>query len=141
MPRELKVYGWRSFRMECPPAPNGSRQTREIIAAHSVAEVCRLTGVRRSEVSETGNEEEVRVAMKDPGVVFWRPLDGERDYEFVRAGLPAKKLLPASVSGLARAACLGHDGTDVPDCRQCRRIEIAIRRALLARDRRMLELE
>lgn len=75
--RRLRVYGTTSFRSACPPAPNGSRQTREIIAAHSKVEAKRLAGWRigLSEIGETGNEEEVALATGEPGTVFWSPLD------------------------------------------------------------------
>ena len=77
--RELRVYGARSERRECPPAPNGNRQTREVIAAHSRTEAKRLAGwdIAVSEVCETGNAEELALAMAAPGVLFWTPL-GER---------------------------------------------------------------
>lgn len=79
MARELKVYGWIGWRNEAKLAPNGSHQTREIVAAHSVAEVLRIAGITRSEYgysgSETGNDEELAVALAEPGVVFWAALD------------------------------------------------------------------
>lgn len=72
----LKVYGWRDFRRECPPAPNGSRQTREIMAARSKAEVKRMfPRVPMSEITETGNKLEVTTALAKPGAVFWRSLN------------------------------------------------------------------
>jgi hypothetical protein len=37
MTTPLKVYGYRGWRDECPPAPNGSKQTREIVAAKMLA--------------------------------------------------------------------------------------------------------
>jgi hypothetical protein len=76
----MKVYGGQSFRSEARPEPNGSRQTREIVAANSVAEVLRITGLTRymfnTSWSETWNETELRVALADPGVVFWTELSG-----------------------------------------------------------------
>lgn len=75
---KLRVFGFTGFRPECPPEPNGSTQTREIIAAHSWAEVQRITEARMSDLRhsgcETGNEEEISVAMTEPGIVFWCPL-------------------------------------------------------------------
>jgi hypothetical protein len=82
--KRLFVYRWRGFRNECPPSPNGSKQTREIVAVTSVAAAHRAfnaSGVRcsisdvREYGSETGNAEELEVALAEPGVVFWRPLD------------------------------------------------------------------
>lgn len=77
MPRQLKVYGWIGWRNECPPAANGNHQTREVVAARSMAEVGRIVGEspRRLDMSETGNQGELTVALSAPGTVFWHPLD------------------------------------------------------------------
>lgn len=76
---KLKVYGWRGHRAECPTAPNGSHQTREIMAANSVAEVLRATGMSRNtwnnDGGETGNPMEIAVAMANPGNVYWKPYN------------------------------------------------------------------
>ena len=75
----LKVYGWSGWRAEAKPAANGSRQTREIAAAKSVAEILRITGMTRADWKwsggETGNDEEIQLAMSEPGTVFWSELD------------------------------------------------------------------
>jgi hypothetical protein len=80
MARPLHVYGWLGWRLECPPGANGGRQTREVIAATSVAEVLRKTETRRSDYALQGditaNPEEVVLAMSRPGVNFWKPIDG-----------------------------------------------------------------
>lgn len=77
--RPLKVWGWVGWRAECPPSPNGGHQTREIVAAHSFAEVVRLADTTayylRNHGCVTGNVEEVAIATASPGIVFWRPLD------------------------------------------------------------------
>ena len=95
MARTLKVYGWQSFRRECDPAPNGSRQTREICAAHSMAEVARIAGVNRPQqlfnLGETGNKEELAAATASPGTIFWRPLNAHSGHEFRRAGSEREK--------------------------------------------------
>lgn len=74
----LKVYGWEGMR-----APLSRNQTREIVAARSKAEVARIVGEKYPSnlfnLAETGNEGEIQKAMSEPGTVFWRPLDGERD--------------------------------------------------------------
>lgn len=44
MARELKVYGWQGHRSACPPAPNGGKQTREVVAATSQREAARCAG-------------------------------------------------------------------------------------------------
>ncbi len=79
MARKLKVYGWIGMRWECPPAPNGSRQTHEVCAAPSMAAVARIAGVKYPRelfnLSETGNEEAVAKALSEPYVIFWHPLD------------------------------------------------------------------
>lgn len=67
MPRQLKVYGWGSTR--------GGRQTREVVAAHTIAEVLRISGIARSTWAWSGgvtrNQKEVELAMSEPGTVFW----------------------------------------------------------------------
>jgi hypothetical protein len=90
--RELRVYGTTSFRSACPPAPNGSHQTREIIAAHSKTAAKRLAGwdVALSEVCETGNEEELATAMAAPGVLFWSPLNARLPRTWTRVEVKAR---------------------------------------------------
>lgn len=80
--RKLKVYGWTGYRRDCPPAPNGNRQTREIVATTSKKEAARLVDPERSwmrppvsEIDETGNAAEIELATANPGVVFWCPID------------------------------------------------------------------
>lgn len=86
-PKLLKVYGWSSFRPECR---SNSHQTREIIAAASRASAARSAGITlRSaivEMVETGNDEELRRALAEPGVVFWHPLDNRRTWYMVVDG-------------------------------------------------------
>ncbi len=86
----LKVYGWTGWRNECPPSANGGKQTREIVAARSKAEVYRITGDRVSDhwcICTTGNEEEIAVAMSNPGTVFWKKLNSYTDdYVEVKKG-------------------------------------------------------
>ena len=76
--RKLKVYGWQSFRPECRSDNNGNHQTREIVAAPSMAAVARIVGVKYPRqlfnLCETGNPKEHRIAMSEPGVVFWKPI-------------------------------------------------------------------
>ena len=87
--KPLIVYGWLGYRIDCPPALNGSRQTREIMAARSISEVNRATGLSRNYLSnyagETGNANEIEVAMSEPGVVFWKPLDYRPEGGWTRA--------------------------------------------------------
>lgn len=77
--KKLHVYGWQGWRTECPAAPNGGRQTREVCAAHSKAEAARVAGKKWAHqlfnFGETGNEQDIAAAMAQPGVVLWRPLD------------------------------------------------------------------
>lgn len=78
MSRKLKVYGWIRSRHDCPPAANGSRQSREIMCAPSMAAVRRACGYKPSDtwnICETGNDVEVAVASAEPLVLFWSPLD------------------------------------------------------------------
>jgi hypothetical protein len=74
MTRQLKVYGWRNWRH----APTFHGQTREVMAAHSVAEVMRTAGITRATWNHggsiTANDEEVALAMSKPGTVFWQDM-------------------------------------------------------------------
>jgi len=82
----MKVYGWQSFHHDCPPAPNGSKQVRKIVAAGSKAEAKRLgADMPLSEIAETGNKVETAAALAHPGIIFWRPLDAW-DEPFRREG-------------------------------------------------------
>ncbi|QGJ96527.1 hypothetical protein SEA_BEATUSCOMEDENTI_88 [Arthrobacter phage BeatusComedenti] len=67
MAKELKVYGFQGFR--------GGKQTREIIAAYSGAEVRRRTGMSRRDwyrdAGETGNPHDRAMALAKPGSIFW----------------------------------------------------------------------
>ena len=69
-----KVYGWISSR-------SGEGQTREIVAAFSLAGAARLAGVRSPRdlwnITETGSAVEIAVAMnfKTLGCVCWKQLD------------------------------------------------------------------
>lgn len=71
MPRKLRVYGWRGYRLAV--------QTREVMAATSKKKVREIAGIFHtgplSEICETGSEEEVAQAMTEPGVVFWHQID------------------------------------------------------------------
>lgn len=80
MSRRLRVYGWQGYRHECP---GHNRVTREIVAAHSKAEVARIAGASGPWVlfnlSETGNAREIEVASASPGIIFWKPIDHHND--------------------------------------------------------------
>jgi hypothetical protein len=80
----VKVYGWqgwrtsREFAESFPDERNPHGQTREFCAARSMAEVKRIGGGRPSDyfnLGETGNEREIALALAQPGVIFWRPID------------------------------------------------------------------
>jgi acetylornithine/succinyldiaminopimelate/putrescine aminotransferase len=70
--RELKVYGWRNWRH----GTTFHGQTREVMAARSVAEVLRTAGITRATWNHggsiTANVAEVALAMSKPGTVFWQ---------------------------------------------------------------------
>lgn len=72
----MKVYGWTGYRV--------GGQTREICAARSIAEVLRITGMSRYTFNwsgcETGNDEEIALALSKPGTVFFRGLDEHGDW-------------------------------------------------------------
>jgi len=84
MSKRLKVYGFLGARRDAYTAQNHSGQTREIVAAKSIAEVMRITGRTRRELTNfggvTGNPEEVSLAMGKPGSVFWKPLNGRAEF-------------------------------------------------------------
>jgi hypothetical protein len=99
MTKQLKVYGWNGYRAECPSANNGSHQTREIVAAHSVAEVLRIAGISRREFEwngdETGNTTETTLALTYPGTIFWKPLNGgSHEFRNATTGEQIKASLP-----------------------------------------------
>lgn len=75
---KLKVYGWTGTNFS-----ESSRQSRNIIAATSVAEALRLSGTKRSFYNWSGGEtrspKEVAKAMSKPGVMFWQPLNARDD--------------------------------------------------------------
>jgi len=91
--KHLKVYGYIGSRGECPAAPNRGKQTREIVAAYSFAAATRAvlaqssgwsTYSLRQFMDETGNNEELEVAITKPGTVFWRPLDHHGEIKWLR---------------------------------------------------------
>ena len=80
---KLKVYGFGTYQAEADRSGNTGGRCRTIIAAHSVAEVLRLTGASRSDVSVYGcvthNPNEIETAMAEPGVAFFvQPKDRYR---------------------------------------------------------------
>jgi hypothetical protein len=86
--KKLKVYGWIGWRNECPLAPNGSMQTREIVSARSKGEAAKLAGKsgpwRTWDLCETRNYDEMLQARSEPGMIFWHPLH-ERPVQWRRA--------------------------------------------------------
>lgn len=87
---KLKVYRWQSHRRECP---THHRQTHEVVAAKSKAEVARIAGYDRPSqmfnLAETGNARDVATAMAEPGVIFWRPIN---DYEGAFTRVPPREI-------------------------------------------------
>lgn len=75
----MKVYGWQSTRFKAGGAHN---QTREIVAAKSMAAAARAAGYERPaqmfNLGETWNADELRVALADPGAVYWSPINAKR---------------------------------------------------------------
>jgi hypothetical protein len=77
-PEKLKVYGWGGHR---PNTGTHHGQTREIVAARSMAHAARLSGHHSPRqmwcITETGNPIEIAVAMNyaTRGCVCWKPLD------------------------------------------------------------------
>lgn len=87
MTRPLKVYAWQGHRPGAHPDTPWNNCTTEVCAAPTVAAVLRATGnTRRSQLfnlGTTGNENDIAVAMAEPGVVFWRGID-DRNGEWKR---------------------------------------------------------
>jgi hypothetical protein len=76
---QLTVYTWRGHRCHVG-------QTHEVCAAKSKAAVARAAGVKyvkQLDLTETGNEEDIKQALSDPGVIFWCPLD-DRTHDWRR---------------------------------------------------------
>ena len=76
MPRPLKVFEWHSMKS----GGDGRRVwTREIMAAASIAEVLRETGLRRGDFDYRGrvtnNQVDCEWALAHPHQAFWRPED------------------------------------------------------------------
>lgn len=75
MAKKLKVYGVLLWVHDCPPAPNGSKQARCIVAAPSKAAAARALnctiGHLNTYGSVTGNEYEIKAAMAQPGIALW----------------------------------------------------------------------
>ena len=93
-PKPLKVYGWGGCR--------SGVQTREIVAARSMAEAARLSGHRSPRemwnMCETGNAIEIAIAMyyHARGCVCWRPLDEYDPLAWKRDPLRAPGTNPAA---------------------------------------------
>lgn len=85
--KRLKVYGFMGYRKECPPAANGNRQTREIVACTAWTTAAQLSGSSLNHIRTygaiTGNPAEVAVAMANPGVVFWTPSHSRHGLDVV----------------------------------------------------------
>jgi hypothetical protein len=66
--KPLRVWGWSGWL-------DNSTPTREVMAAHSKAEVARAAGVKSPDrlwnLGVTANEEELRQALSEPGAVFF----------------------------------------------------------------------
>lgn len=78
---KLKVYGWITFT---PGAPGNGGQVRAVCAAKSAAEVARIAGVRRPSelfnLSDTGNDREIRAATLHPGKILVTPTSARCDH-------------------------------------------------------------
>lgn len=86
---DLKVYGWTGLVYsgeqmkrfaDYYKVRDDQQQSRCIVAASSQAAAARAAGVKAPRnlwnLCETQNVIEAGVALNQPGVVFWRPLDG-----------------------------------------------------------------
>jgi len=77
---KVKVYGWQNFR-------NG-KQTREVVAASSKAQVARIVGEtgpwKLFNLGETWNKLENETAMSKPGAVFYQDINGRHPFVEVK---------------------------------------------------------
>ena len=78
--KPLQVWGCTKHgRRGYTPINSWDRQTREIVAARSRAAAARAFGMEDRHLKDYGNVTsnaiECAVALAEPGVVFWRPLD------------------------------------------------------------------
>ena len=92
MPRKLRVYGWTAAfylppdheMLKDPRVRPWHRQQRAIVAATSQKEAARIAGADRPSqlfnLSETGNDIELSVALAEPGVIFVGEATGARKY-------------------------------------------------------------
>jgi len=66
-----KVYTWTEQRE--------GHQARHICAVHSKRELAQMMGLNKWEnnLVDTGNRDEINVAMKKPYVIFWKPPGSE----------------------------------------------------------------
>lgn len=91
----IRVYGWIGYRREVGTHHN---QTREIVAARSMAEVGRIVGEdprRLHNLTDTANAEEIAVATAAPGEVRWSPLDAHPPQWHTAEGALISSALPA----------------------------------------------
>lgn len=110
MSKALKTYGWQGNRFECPPAPNGGQQTREIVAATSAAAAARAAGLQRASqlwnLGVTGNADEIALAQASPGTVYWQPLvSGRPSTGWTEAGGKFGAAVAPAVPALPTAMC------------------------------------
>lgn len=80
MSAPMQVYRWMTFR--------GGKQTHEIMAASSAAQVMRATGLTRGDWKHSGgvtkNEYDCAIANENQGVVLSRPLSGAGPHGYRR---------------------------------------------------------
>jgi hypothetical protein len=90
--QRLKVYGWTGFVYGID-GNRHNRQSRCIVAAHSMEEAAEVCGYRSKgrmfNITETGNVEEINTAMRDPLVQFHRGLD-DHYKPFVKSPAPTR---------------------------------------------------
>ena len=71
----MKVYGCLVWNNDATPAPNGGHQVRHVFVGTQAA-AARAFGISVYELrtygGETGNADEISIAMQNPGVGFWQ---------------------------------------------------------------------
>jgi hypothetical protein len=81
---KLKTFGLLLWVNKADPAPNGSRQVRAVVATTSQEKAAKSFRVSLHELAnfggETGNADEIRQAMSDPGTPFWKNENGDNKW-------------------------------------------------------------
>lgn len=117
MARELKVFGYTALNPYTNPSIREA-QVRIIVAAHSVAELMRITGATRTEYNWsgaiTGNDEEIAMAMIQPLTPFMRGLNARGQW-YLYPGARPRSYDPMVTGAKLKITYSGQSEADLPD--------------------------